>query len=190
MTDEVELPCALIPVHGRQLLVPGVSVAEVVRMQRIRPVKGLPDWHLGLLPWRGLVLPVLSVERVLADVGETIPGPRANNALLVMNRTRTLPGLGFYAVLVRGLPRMLWVTAEDLEDVDGPLAAGEASRVRVGQDDVTLKYLDRRGDGRYGLRAHNPAYPTLEVGGDDLEIEGVYRGLLRGSLLDLLTDAD
>ena len=141
MTDEVELPCALIPVHGRQLLVPGVSVAEVVRMQRIRPVKGLPDWHLGLLPWRGLVLPVLSVERVLADVGETIPGPRANNALLVMNRTRTLPGLGFYAVLVRGLPRMLWVTAEDLEDVDGPLAAGEASRVRVGQDEAVIPRL-------------------------------------------------
>lgn len=141
MSDEGELPCALVPVHDRQLLLPGVCVAEVLRMQRIRPVKGLPDWHLGLLPWRGLILPVLSVERVLADADEAIPAPRANNALLVMNRTRALPGLGFYAILVRGLPRMLWVTIEDLDDVDGPLAAAAAGRVRVGQDEAVIPRL-------------------------------------------------
>jgi repressor LexA len=71
-----------------------------------------------------------------------------------------------------------------------PDRSGQICAVRVGQEEVTLKYLDRLGDGRWALRPHNPAYPTLEADGEDLEIEGVYRGLLRGSLLDLLTDAD
>jgi repressor LexA len=71
-----------------------------------------------------------------------------------------------------------------------PGRSGEICAVRVGLEDVTLKYLDRLGDGRWALRPHNPAYPTLEVDGEDVEIEGVYRGLLRGSLLDLLAEAD
>lgn len=71
-----------------------------------------------------------------------------------------------------------------------PGRSGEICAVRVGDEDVTLKYLDRLGGGRFALRAHNPAFPTLEVGGGEVEVEGVYRGLLRGSLLDLLSDAD
>lgn len=71
-----------------------------------------------------------------------------------------------------------------------PSRSGEICAVRVGDEDVTLKYLDRRDQGRFALRAHNPAFPTIEVAGDQVEVEGVYRGLLRGSLLDLLSDAD
>ena len=68
--------------------------------------------------------------------------------------------------------------------------SGEICAIRVGEEDVTLKYLDRLGGDRYALRPHNPDFPTVEVGGAEVEVEGVYRGLLRGSLLDLLDDAD
>ena len=71
-----------------------------------------------------------------------------------------------------------------------PTRSGEICAVRVGDDEVTLKYLDRLGPAEYALRPHNPDYPTLQVAGDEVEIEGIYRGLLRGSLLDLLDDAD
>lgn len=69
-----------------------------------------------------------------------------------------------------------------------PQRDGEICAVRVEGSDVTLKYLDRLGAGRYALRAHNPAYPTLEVAGEDLVIDGVYRGLLRGELVDVLLE--
>lgn len=71
-----------------------------------------------------------------------------------------------------------------------PARSGEICAVRVGDDDVTLKYLDRLGDGQYALRPHNPDYPIVPVGGDEVGIEGVYRGLLRGTMLELLDDAD
>lgn len=70
-----------------------------------------------------------------------------------------------------------------------PLRSGEICAVRVEGSEVTLKYLDWLDDGSYALRPHNPLYPTVKVGAEALEIEGVYRGLLRGEVLwDLLKD--
>jgi len=62
-----------------------------------------------------------------------------------------------------------------------PTRSGEICAVRVGEDEATLKYLDPLPRGRYRLRPHNPDFPTLEVDGRELTIDGVYRGLLRGS---------
>jgi len=69
-----------------------------------------------------------------------------------------------------------------------PQHGGEICAVRVEGSDVTLKYLDRLGPGRYALRPHNPRYPTVEVAAEDLVIDGVYRGLLRGALVDVLLE--
>lgn len=68
--------------------------------------------------------------------------------------------------------------------------SGEICAVRVGDDDVTLKYLDRLNGDRWALRPHNPAYETLEVAGREIEVEGVYRGLLRGGVVDALAVRD
>ena len=70
-----------------------------------------------------------------------------------------------------------------------PQRSGEICAVRVEGSDVTLKYLDRLAPGRYALRPHNPAYPTLEVAADALIIDGVYGGLLRGALVDVLLES-
>jgi repressor LexA len=71
-----------------------------------------------------------------------------------------------------------------------PARSGEICALRLEESDVTLKYLDDVGKGRYVLRPHNPDYPTVEVAGRDLSIDGVYRGLLRGDVLQaLLQDA-
>ncbi len=63
-----------------------------------------------------------------------------------------------------------------------PLRSGEICAVRVQDSDVTLKYLDRRDASTYSLRPHNPHYPTVEVSAEELTIEGVYQGLLRGEV--------
>jgi repressor LexA len=69
-----------------------------------------------------------------------------------------------------------------------PQRQGEICAVRIGEDEGTLKYLHwsgpARNPSRYLLRPHNPLYPTLEVTPQELRIDGVYRGLLRGSIVD------
>ncbi len=69
-----------------------------------------------------------------------------------------------------------------------PRRSGEICAVRVGEDEATLKYLEWRGSEprRYRLRPHNPAYPTLGVPAEELHIDGVFRGLLRGEVVDEL----
>jgi chemosensory pili system protein ChpC len=142
VTDEREIACVLVALHDRQLLVPNVTVAEVVRMQRIQPVGNAPGWLLGVTQWRGRVVPVLSPESVFGEAGDPEPpAPSPTCSLLVMNRSRPVEGVDFYALMVRAMPRMIWIAAEDLGVVDGPLGGAEAARLRVGQDEVTVPRL-------------------------------------------------
>lgn len=69
-----------------------------------------------------------------------------------------------------------------------PHRSGEICAVRVGDSEVTLKYLDNLGAGRFVLRPHNEAYPLTEAGATEITVEGVYLGLLRGDVLDALLD--
>ena len=71
-----------------------------------------------------------------------------------------------------------------------PQRSGEICAVRVGEDESTLKYLDwLPGNSRprqYRLRPHNEAFPTLAVPAEELHIDGVFRGLLRGDVVQEL----
>src|SRR5690606_38335291 len=74
-----------------------------------------------------------------------------------------------------------------------PQRSGEVCAVRVGEDETTLKYLDWDMQARtgghpthYRLRPHNEAYPVIAVSADELHIDGVMRGLLRGEVVQSL----
>ena len=70
-----------------------------------------------------------------------------------------------------------------------PARSGEMCALRVSGSEVTFKYLDHLERGMYALRPHNPQYPTLKVAEEDLTVEGVYQGLLRGEVVwSLLED--
>lgn len=68
------------------------------------------------------------------------------------------------------------------------LRSGEICAVRVGNSEVTLKYLDRHEPKTVTLRPHNPQYPTLCVAAEEVHIEGVYLGLVRGDLIGALCE--
>lgn len=71
-----------------------------------------------------------------------------------------------------------------------PQRSGQICAVRVGEDESTLKYLDWLPGGarprEYRLRPHNDAFPVLAVPAEDLHIDGVFRGLLRGDVVQEL----
>jgi repressor LexA len=67
-----------------------------------------------------------------------------------------------------------------------PQRSGEICAVRVGNSEVTLKYVDRLEPAVIALRPHNPQYPTLAVPAQEVHIEGVYAGLVRGDLIGAL----
>lgn len=78
-----------------------------------------------------------------------------------------------------------------------PQRSGEICAVRVNDDETTLKYLEWNAPAaqggspsRYRLRPHNSDFPTLTVSAAELHVDGVFRGLLRGDVVQELLQND
>ena len=105
-----QIASLLIPMMGRPLLIPNVAVAEIVSWDQPQKQEDTPDWLLGTVDWRGVELPVISLERMNsseredADVGQR---------LAVINGVGECK-LPFYAISVQGLPRLVRVFPEEL----------------------------------------------------------------------------
>lgn len=113
-----EVASLLIPMNGNMLLVPNVTVAEIVPVSQVTPVLRSPDWYLGNCRWREQTVPLLAYE-VLN--GDEKPFVNARSRFAVLNTTGTDNSLPFIAVLTQGLPRLARVTDEEItkrDDVD------------------------------------------------------------------------
>ncbi len=129
-----EIPCLLLPLHGRTLLVPTVTVAEMVPMAQCQRGEGLPDWSLGTFEWRGREVPLVSFEGLSGDpVTEFTPKGR----FAVLNNTGVSDDLPFIAVPTRALPRMARIAPDDIKEqpVKKPC---ELMRVKVGVEEFAI----------------------------------------------------
>ena len=70
MADVAEIYSLLVPLATERLLIPRSCVAEVIGFQPPSEMTGAPPWYLGLVPWNGRNLPLISFE---VCCGENIP---------------------------------------------------------------------------------------------------------------------
>ncbi len=110
-----EIASLLVPLQGLQLLVPNVTVAEIVPVSQILPVEGAPEWYLGNCIWREQRVPLVSYEAMNGGAKSGIHG-RARFA--VLNTTGTSDQLPFMAMLTQGLPRLARVNEEEISAMD------------------------------------------------------------------------
>lgn len=100
-----EVASLLVPMVARPMLVPNVTVAEIVDWHQPERREGDPDWMLGMFHWRGIDIPLVSLELMNdPEEDEAFSGAR----IAVLN------GVGvskkdFYAVCVQGIPRLVRV---------------------------------------------------------------------------------
>lgn len=108
-----QLPCVLIPVQDTTLLLPNVSIAEIVDFEP-DPAENDEDWVLGKLQWRGVTLPVLSWEA--ANGGDPHPPEGRRGRILVLNTiTERHNAMPFMAMATRGIPRQAKINPDDLK---------------------------------------------------------------------------
>ncbi|MEW5974024.1 MAG: chemotaxis protein CheW [Pseudomonadota bacterium] len=100
--------CARLPLQGVSLLVPYACVAEIVNLS-LRSNVGA---FLGEVDWRGVRIPVLSLERAC---GREVEVPRGRVRLGVLYGLRDKDGLPYYAIVLDGAPRTENVQPERLE---------------------------------------------------------------------------
>jgi chemosensory pili system protein ChpC len=131
-----QIPCLLLPLHGRTLLVPTVTVAEMVPMAPCQREEGLPDWSLGTFEWRGRQVPLVSFEHLSGDpVTELAPKGR----FAVLNNTGLSDDLPFIAVPTRAIPRMARIAPDDIKENPGSLKKPcELMRVKVGMEELAI----------------------------------------------------
>ena len=140
VAEEVsELSCVMIPLKDTQLLLPNVCVAEILPWRRVKALSETPPWCLGLLGWRGEMVPVVRFETLNGAPGE----PRkSGRCMVVMNRARNERGLPFYALATEGLPRMVQLTSDDMANESTKLGVAEQVVVKVGTETAVIPNLD------------------------------------------------
>jgi len=105
-----QIASLLIPMIGKPLLLPNVSVAEIVGWTQPEKDEGGPDWLLGKVEWRGVAVPVVSLELMNnAEIEDADQGRR----LAVVNGVGEFKD-AFYAISVQGIPRLVRVFPEEL----------------------------------------------------------------------------
>ena len=136
-SESENLACLMIPVGETNLLLPNVTVAEILPWRRIRKWAEAPDWCLGLLSWRGETVPVVRYEK-LNDANSSAGTGRC---LLIMNRTQNGSAREFYGLAVDGLPRLVHLTSEDLENQKSALKIADVAHLKIGLETATVPRL-------------------------------------------------
>jgi chemosensory pili system protein ChpC len=131
MNDNTDtLSCVMIPMNGRQLLLPNVSIAEVVDFASSQAPEDGPQWLAGMLDWRGLNLPVISYDA--ANGGEPVATGGSRGRIVVLNTIGehhdTVP---FMALVTQGIPSQTRLTEDQVKRLDGETGSADLMQVDV-----------------------------------------------------------
>lgn len=133
------IACLLAPITGKQLLLPHITVAEVVPVTELTAAPaGSPAWRLGSLTWRDAEIPVISLEGLNDQ-----PIPASFEQVAIVNGISARSDLPFYGVVVQGVPRLAKVKIAELEDLEGaPVGPSEFLQVRYAGELAVIPDLD------------------------------------------------
>ena len=124
-----------LPILGTKLLLPNVSVAEVVEYQLPEDnTQDQSDCVLGTVKWRGLMLPLLSFEAANGDSFEKADASR----IAVINAIGDNKKLPFFAIVTQGIPRLVKVSEDSIDALDVSLGKAESARVRLDGEEASI----------------------------------------------------
>lgn len=135
-----ELAALLIPVNGKQLVLPNVTVAEIIPFVEPRSIDDVPDWYMGTFSWRNSVVPLVSFEAIN---DEDISSQNKDRRIVVLNGLVDSQRLPFCGLVTEGVPRLMRLMPSEVA-VDEELEAGpsELSRVLVSGERAVIPNVD------------------------------------------------
>jgi chemosensory pili system protein ChpC len=135
-----ELATLLLPVCSKLLVLPNVTVAEVIPY--VQPVSedDTPNWYLGTFSWRNTDVPLVSFEAIN---DEPFSRNSKDRRIAVLNGIVDDPRLPFCAILVDGMPRLMRVMSDEVAvDESNDVGPAELSRVLVSGEHATIPNID------------------------------------------------
>lgn len=94
----------ILNLEGDPLILPNTAVAEIVNYRDPTPVDNSPEWLLGTMEWRGIRIPLMSLESAM---GKDMPKISSKNHIAILNSISGEGSLDFYAIVVGSLPRLV-----------------------------------------------------------------------------------
>ncbi len=131
-----------LPVTGKNLVLPNVSVAEIVDYQAPEPQSDTPDWFIGNIQWRGVTLPVISFELLNEK-----PRPDNINTLRLAVINTIGPDhseLPFFAIVTQGIPSQTKVDKASMKEIENDDTKGPADLMKVDilGDEATIPNIE------------------------------------------------
>ena len=99
----------LVPLADDRLILPRVTVAEVMTWQQPEKTDGAPAWLLGTVQWNTRAVPVVSVEAMSGKASPAVGG-RTRIAIIV-GVAGHLTG-GYFGVMTQGFPQLVRANAD------------------------------------------------------------------------------
>lgn len=137
---ESEMAALLIPVQGKQMVLPNVSVAEIIPYIAPEQVENVPEWFYGVITWRNLEIPLVSFEGLNS---ETLLKNQPGERIAVLNGLGIDEGMPFYAIVIADAPRLMRILSDEISANDAVrLGPAELQNVLVSGEDAVIPNLD------------------------------------------------
>lgn len=128
MSENQSVRCMLLPLSSINLVIPNSAVSEIIGYSEPRRLEDTLDWFLGVVLWRGVYVPVISVE-TMCEVDTVHVGPRSRIGIIYNpEKDDDLPYIGLH---IQDIPRAY---------------LAESAKMESGSDDGLSRYLLTRLD--------------------------------------------
>ena len=143
VTIQEQLSCLLIPMKGKNIMLPNVSVAEVIQFTLPVEKENSPKWFLGNIQWREVEVPLINFESIDSEIPASIA---RGSRIAILNSVTGQQSMPFFAMVVQGIPKLLKVGESDINK-DGHQSLLESEEMAVstllGRAVIpNLKYLE------------------------------------------------
>jgi chemosensory pili system protein ChpC len=139
-TNEM-LPCLLIPIQGGRMVLPNVTIAELIPFQKPTLLTNTADWIVGEIEWRGTMIPVISYE----EFSGFKKGPAGQDLrVAVVNSPNGEKGqMRFFGLLTQGIPSLIKLEEAAIkENQNTVLQKGQKMAVTLETGHATIPDLD------------------------------------------------
>ncbi len=145
MADDIqEVYSLMIPTVNSNILLPNANVAEVVPFNNVELFDegaGKPNWYLGHLLWRGINVPLLSIDLIK---GEADAKANKRSRVAIANTLNSNKDIPYLAIVVQGIPRLSHVRMDNIQFVkDETLSSAEKMRVDIDSVIASIPDLDK-----------------------------------------------
>jgi len=108
------LPCLLVPMQTGRLVLPNVTLAELIPYQSPMPNEQTADWLIGTIEWRGTQIPVISYEAFCGQKGGALG---QDQRIAIINAPHGEAGkLRFFGMVTQGIPSLIKLEEAAIKD--------------------------------------------------------------------------